>query len=492
MSELAAYLKKNIKLAAKSVWYHRGQYLCFFIAMLVTEIFCGLAVMAAHNNNVLERKYIAAEYDYNLELRNLNTDQYYYMLNDDYTVFTSDHIYDVVRTETHINEVTGEKTYNLFIKFLGDSKTNYDTFSKRYFNDLSALDKNGRLAIAASALQKIDSRISANAADNVTIFILVTLLSIGLVTALYNIRINYYKFEYGIYMTFGADFKRLFVTSLWEMFIIAAVVYIPAVIFSALISAVVYGYAGESFEFFAAAPLYIFVFALIVAGMSVLLPIWRLSRRTPMANIIAEDNSNLIVSPRISFEMLGKNYPRGYELISAWRFRLYNLRLYALTAFFTVLVTMLIFSAGMIRQNEIIDYPQFKILLTDKHSYDGGTPNGFMRDELLKIPGVTGIEKKQEVFAFNTNSFVMFDPSNTTFLSDFPLYHEKYRATYHAVYKPADSEVVEILSKYKFTGDLNSVLTNEKTVIISDSLGNIKRLNIKPGDKIRISKFVKK
>jgi ABC-type transport system, involved in lipoprotein release, permease component len=496
MSELAAYLKKKIKLAAKSVWYHRTQYLCFFIAMLVTEIFCGLVVIAAHNNNLIEYRYVSNEYDYHLELLNLNTDQYYYMLNDEYTAFSADHIYDVVGTEKRVNDVTGNTSYNMYIKFLGDPKTNYNTFSKRYFNDLTALDESGKLSISTTTLYNFENRVSANTVGNVGTFLLITLLSVGLVTALYNIRINYYKFEYGIYMSFGADFRRLFVTSLWEMIVVAVAVYIPAVLISAGMSYAIYTAVGESFEFYAAAPFIMLAFAVIVSGVSVLLPIWRLSRRTPMSNIIAEDNSNLTVSPRISFEMLGKKYPRGYELISAWRFRLYNLRLFATAALFTALFVVTIYIAGLISQNDNLSLEQFTVNFTagGTYSYDGGTEGSYMHDELLAVPGVTGVTKKQVVYADKTSSHVLFDKSEVAFGSNYVIFtgDENLRATNFAEYHPTDSEVIAQLSQYSYDGDLNSVLTDEKTVIISDSSSNIKKLKIKPGDKIQVAKYASK
>ena len=90
--------------------------------MFVVEIFCGLAVVAAHNGTKLERKFITEEFDCHLELRNMNDDQFYYMANDEYTVFSNQHIYDNVKTETRRDAVTGENLYTMHIKFTGNPK----------------------------------------------------------------------------------------------------------------------------------------------------------------------------------------------------------------------------------------------------------------------------------------------------------------------------------------------------------------------------------
>jgi hypothetical protein len=490
MTELLSYLKKRIKPAIKSVWYNRTQYLCFLVAMFVTEIFCGLVVMAAHNNNVLERKYITEEYGHHLELRNLNSDQYYYMVNDIYTVFASQHIYDTLGEKVHVNEVTGKKTYTLYIRFVGEPQEQYREFQKRYFGELNAMADPGEFEVWTTPLYNFERRIAANAAGNVFAFLLVTALSVALVTALYNIRVNHNKFEYGIYMTFGADFKRLLSTSLWEMLVVAVAAYIPATVVSWLISLIVYKSAGQSYEYFAPTPIIIFVFALLVATLSVCMPIWLLSRRTPRSNIIAEDNSNLVVSPRISFEMLGKTYPRGYELISAWRFRLYSLRLFAVVSALTALFTAMVYGAKLIDIKNDYLWPQFFINLgAGGYEYDGGKEGGLMREELLGIPGVTEIIKWDTLEAPELRSHVMFDKKNVTFFANYVIPEDGKRATNLVYYVGADSETIEYLSRYDIEGDPRSILENEKTVIVTDSTNIGKKLKIKPGDKIWVAKY---
>ena len=217
-----------------------------------------------------------------------------------------------------------------------------------------------------------------------------------------------------------------------------------------------------------------------------------------MSNIIAEDNSNLVVSPRISFEMLGAGFPRTYELFSGWRFRLYNVRLYATAALFTALFAFTIYVAGLRYQSEMFSSPQFMVYFISggTYSYDGGTEGGYMHDELLELPGVTGLYKSIVVSADKTRSHILFDKSANVFsIPSFSTYFsadENYSATNLVDYLPADSEVIARLSEYDYDGDLNSLLNNEKTVVISDSAGNAMKLDIKPGDKIKVAKFVSK
>lgn len=506
MSVLAAYLRKNIKLAANSVYYNRKKYLCFFIAMFVVEIFCGLVVIASHNNNAIEYKYVSADYGYHLKIIDLNSDQYVHLYNAnvldrDETKHKLYEIYDIVSVEERTDLKTEKPLYTVYLKFTGDPQTNLRQFTDSYiFKELGSIGYNGRRAsIDVSELFNYEKRIPENVVINLMAFSLVTALSVLLVMSLYSIRINHYKFEYGIYMTFGADFRRLFSASMWEMLIVAFAVYLPAVLTSATISYLIYTMGGESFSLGIASPFIILLFAVIVSGVSVFFPVRRLSRRTPINNIIAEDNSNFVVSPRISFEMLGARFPNKYVLFTAWRFRRYNLKLFATAAAFTALFVLIVYASGLIKSAQSLDRPQFRVDFTSSgpydgpYSYDGGQEGGYMHDELCKISGVTGVKKTLEVVAGMTRSHVLFDKSDVAFGANFVSYGENNMfATNFAKYIPADSEVIDWLSKYEYEGDLNSVLTNEKTVIISDSASNAKKLNIKPGATIRVAKFSKK
>ena len=491
--ELAEFLNKRIKHAVKSVFFNRAQYFCFFVAMFVVEIFCGLVVIASYNSARLEYKYVTERYPHHLELRNMNEDQYYYMENDIYTVFANQHIYDKLKVESRADAVTGEKYYTYYIKFVGDPDESYHTFINRYMRELNNLaDENGgKYDMVLTPLFDVNDRIAINNAFGVLAFLLVAALSVALIMTLYNIRINHYRFEYGIYMAFGADFRRLMSVCVWEMLVVSVVVYLPSLICSWLISFAVYKLAGQSYEYYPWTPIIVLAFALVVALLSVATPVWRLSRRTPRANILAEDNSNLVASPRISFEMLTKTYPRGYELISGWRFRKYLLKLFVTVSLFAAAFTSLIYATGLVMGVNDCLKNQFYLNFYDDITYDGGTEGGFMHEELMEFPGVTGIVKAANVTAMQMSSHIVFSNKNVKFGVPTVYFSDTERATNRASYNACDSEVIEsYLSQYEIEGDPYSALKNERTVIVSPSQWNFTALNLKPGDKIKVAKKI--
>jgi hypothetical protein len=191
--------------------------------------------------------------------------------------------------------------------------------------------------------------------------------------------------------------------------------------------------------------------------------------------------------------MLDKTYPRGYELISAWRFRRYSLRLFAIVSAFTALFTAMIYAAELIDIKNDYLWPQFFINLgAGGYEYDGGREDGYMREELLSIPGVTEVIKWDTVAAPELRSHVRFDKENVTFSANYVIPEEGMRATNLASYVGADSETIEYLSRYDIEGDPYSILKNEKTVIVTDSTNIGKKLKIKPGDRIWVAKYKSK
>ena len=69
------YLKRNIKLAYKSVVFHFKQYLCFYVALFIIQFLFGLVVMTTVNTNHMRKQEILEKYDYHVCLVGLTPAQ---------------------------------------------------------------------------------------------------------------------------------------------------------------------------------------------------------------------------------------------------------------------------------------------------------------------------------------------------------------------------------------------------------------------------------
>ena len=485
MGYIVSYLVRNIKLAFKSVRFHFSQYLCFFIALFVIQMFYGIITMASDNNNDIEWTMVQQEYNYHIVMKDLNTDQYLYMLDDKYTVFKRDYIHDIVNVVERTDPGTNEKIYDLYIKLVGDVDDSMAVFRMRYYEEAATLNPNG-LRVGSSPLMSFDKNLLSNTVGYVIFSIMLTVVSVFLLMMLYHIRINHYKFTYGIYMSFGADFKKLVETSFWEMMLISLVTFIPSSLCSYLINYLIYTSNGLSFNFYPVCLLKIFIFSLIIAACAVLWPTWLLSRKTPMSVVLAEDNSNLVVSPWRSFNMLKVKSLRKYERFTIWRFRKYNVQLLLTSVVFTAIFMCALFYTNMYSEKLSYDQPQFVVNFKNDVSYDST-----IRDELVSIPGIVNIEKSLTAYAPEINSHIAINKKNAVPFSNMVISEteDDVKLTNFVRYSPADEEIVAYLERYEYEGDLSKVLTDDNMIIVSDSYDNTKKFNFKIGDTLKIAKY---
>lgn len=499
LEKVFEYLKRSLTIAWKSVFFNFNQYVCFFIAIIIVQVLYGMMSISNDNNNRVEYQHIMEEYNYHMVLKNLNQDQMNYLVEDEGTVFKSDVIFNVTDVEAYKNYFTGEDRFDVYLFFTGDIDWCLERFESSYQKDLANLGAEGSsFSKASTALMTFEDNERANAVTFVFITLILLVVAIFLLTQLYNIRINQYKFQYGIYLTFGADFKMLFGTSFWELFIIFVVTFIPSILVSTLISFLIYSTSGYGFVFNGLSILKIFLFTLAVILASVWTPMKVMSIKDPMSLIITEDNSNLVTSPRRSFNIFAEKFPTKYEFYSLWRFRKYNIQVLTSAIVFCALFIMGLYMADIYTTDLEYPRPQFTVDLTQS----GFEYDEIMSRELYEMEGVRAVEindnvtearhiashmitNKKDVRAFK--NLVTYDRNN---YDDFTLGQdgEYYRVSNDVLYTAMTEEQLRVLEDYDYSGDLNSLITQPGTVIVGDSISNVPTYKFEVGDKIYISK----
>ncbi len=496
MENLFEYLKRNLTIAWKSVFFNFKQYLCFFVALFIVQMFYGLMSVSNANNNDVEYSHVNEEYDYHMVLRDLNVDQANYLFNDSGAVFKNDIVFDIVRYDENLNYMTNRTRYDVYLFFRGDTDAKRDVnearFRENYVPDLTSLAREGEsYGISVTPLHRFEDNKNANLVTFIFITLVLLAVSVFLLTALYNIRVNQYKFTYGVYMTFGADFKRLFATAFWELFVISCVTLIPAVLLSTLVVYFIYIPNGFAFHFSFLAFLQVALFNLAVTLISVWMPMRVMSIRQPMSLIVTEDNSNLVTSPMRSINLLNKSFPTQYEFYSIWRFRKYSVQLLTTAIVFCALFIMGLYLAEI--NTTALEYPrpQFTVNLekTD-YPYDD-----MMSEELYALEGVAEVRAMDNnIEAMEIGSHMVTDKKNVLPFKNLVVYDsernpmENMRVTNELLYTGLTEEQLRILERYDYTGDLNSIFTQENTVIIGDAISNVRTYDFQVGDTILVSK----
>ncbi len=566
------YLSRNVKIAWKSVFFNFKQYCCFFAAIFIIQVLFGMMAISATNNNSVEYQQIKQEQkleleevddetgenvrvDYHYEIHNLTLPQYIYLADykgDDGVFYQQKQLYVIVDYEKRINELDDSEVYDVYLRFGKEKNIENSEMVTKYYKDFeNHYIKSGLLAnletdkvsfeTKATMLLEYNERVAANNATFGIITIILLVLSVFLLISIYNIRLNQYKFTYGVYMTFGADFKMLFGTAFWELFVIMLVLFVPSVIASTVIVYLIYAPSGFAFTFSALSFLQVFVFSLVVVLASVFMPMRLTSMRQPMSLIITEDNSNLITSPRKSFNLLGKKFPLQYELYSIWRFRKYNIQLLSSAIIFCALFICGLYLSNIYTTD--LEYPraQYEMTINPDHSYMGydsllSSDIGKINDAFLeKYPeykeqegfkAIAGVEttgnatpvaedldvKQSPVTeARYINSFMLVDKRDVKFGATGPFVYDtsskacfspytgagSYKVTNEVLYKAIDpdnaNDALAFLSQYEIEGDPSQILKSDKNVqyvIVGDSTSNIKSYNFNVGDKIVLSTFV--
>ncbi len=493
-------MKRSLNIARKSIFFNFKQYIYFFVALLIVQMFYGIMTISSYNNEVVERDSATEVYNYDVMLTHLNQSQYYKVKNYRNIELTAAKYYKIVDGTTHEYSDGGNKYYDICIEFTKDDSEKYlNLFKDEYYNVeeatgalIEGADAENIFYFYESPRIQIDDNIALSNGGYYLISAILLGLSIFLMTALYNIRVNQYKFTYGVYMTYGADFKKLFSTAFWEMFMISCITFIPSVILTTVVVYLIYLPSGFAFTFNALVFLQVFIFSLIVVLFAVFFPMRIMAIRQPMSLIVTQDNSNLVSSPKHSINVFRKKFPTKYELYSAWRFRKHSASLLATAIIFCAFFIMGLYLADIYTTDLEYNRPDFKIDLEDSYiDYDQD-----MSDELYAMKGVEAVQiADNSVSASDIASHILVDDSSVKFMaSDVVNYNGSdykgggaMQACGAVTYNATSEEQIKVFERfYTVKGDLESI-KNEKTVIIGESISNISTFNYEVGDTIQVA-----
>lgn len=359
------YIRRNIKLSAKSVFYNIKQYSWFFCAIILIQTFISTMSLAAFNNDSVGLELLNEEYDYHIVLKNINADQYLLLENDTSVKFERNRFFAIKNVVQHGESGSFDLRYDVYIRFNFDPKESYQRFNNHFAKNLELFNAKGNWSEYKTPLFQVEQSQRANAVYFYSFLIAATILSAIFLGVLYSTRTNYFKFTYGIFMSFGGGFKKIYATSFWEMMTVAVTSIIPSSLISYACAKIIYTVTAIPFKANGRAYLISLLLTMIISALALYLPCKRISRKTPISNIIAHDNSNYVSSPRISFEFFKVSIPTKYELASLFRFRKYNIRLALTGAFFSALFVWVSYFSLLYTETLKIDDPELTITFAD-------------------------------------------------------------------------------------------------------------------------------
>ncbi|MBQ8276458.1 MAG: ABC transporter permease [Clostridia bacterium] len=510
MEELWTKIKRNISRAYKSIRFNWRQYASFFAAIFLMQSFFWLVMLTRDAQAAQLRKNAEENYDYHIAVSGLSAGEAIRLQNNSFTVFTSDKVYEVLRTEeTH--DAYGGVTHTAYLELAGDEpEDRLQSFVRKYINPILAESANpARIRVEYAPSITLGEDIAALGPAYYSILAIFALVSILVLMLLYNIRINHFKFMYGIYMAFGADYKKLISTAIWELITVSLLTLAPALVFAALIRLILSLMLGGSFSVSLGGIVVVFVLNLAVISAAVALPMRWIASRRPVTLLAAEDNTNLVSSPRRSFNLFGQKFPDRYVAASVWRYRTYYLRLLLSSVIFAAISISVLYGGTMYEENVTAPYVPYTITSPDAR----GRIEPGLAEALNVIDGVERVECTYDLSSLPAREDHLLLPSSrvqanasryyvvnrTRGLSADITTDKSFRATNNAAYYPINELTVASLEQLiassdgavTVEGDLRAALTTPGMVVVSDSIYNVQRFDLRPGDTVKLALFRK-
>ena len=324
--EIIRKLFTSFKGSAKSVLLNYKEYIGIYIAIIIVQLLLGVWTMSAYTNYSSNNALFEENYKYDIIISDAKIS-----LDDMRGVFRADK-----------NMVTD---FGMVGDSLGVSikSGTLDRFKSTYL-----VKNNAKYTVTPYYAYHTDMQ-STIILASVVIGAITVCVSALILSVIHSIRTNHYKFQYGIYMAFGADRKMLCKLVAQELFTINTLLLIPSAIVAYLLMFMIYVPHGVTVLF---TPLQMLVYVILsytVVSIASGSSIGGLFFKPPVSLISAADNSHFVTSPRRSINNFGKNIPFQYETYSIWRFRKYIIRLVSGAVAFSVIFVTAIYCANMIK-----------------------------------------------------------------------------------------------------------------------------------------------
>lgn len=495
------HLRESIQNAWRTVRGGWRQFFPFFIALFFIQVLLFSVTLGFDSNFRVEQAIIKEEYDYHLSIKGLNEGQALTLKNDPRTVFSNDYVYQVIRIAEHSAEGR-DSTYDVYIRFVTGNKhygiyglvkkdtiqSCYATFSYTY-QDVYA-PEGGSATLFFSPLYQLESLWWENYGIMALVLTALGLLCAAILSRIFRIRMNHDRFTYGIYVTFGANGRRLRSTAFWEMLLCAWLSALPAYFTAHLLCGQLYAEAGLSFSPGIKTQLWVPLIIIPLLYLAVRVPMKLLAQKEPLALITALDNSHYVSHPGRSSLMHRHRFPRFYELLSTLRYHRYYLKLALSSALLCALFVSGTYLSQLYQINRDIRIDTGTAFHVSLQS-DGYYPDGFT-EELKNLAHVKAVYKDHPTYNLKEHSmFLAINKTDLLPLSGVmgnPIDSKTAVVNTVQLIGAQDGDLIDLFERtYTIEGDLSSVLRDDHTVAIGSSINNRTVFDFEVGDTVTVA-----
>lgn len=512
----AVFYPPNVKNALKSVTKNPKEYICFYLASLVmTAGFCTVAFCTEANMH-LARQAVRKEFDYHVEVALLNNEQYANL--DQQLSYQLQRENEYLKSYYWVNNGRPLEDNTYTCRILLDDTYGLEKAYEEVYGDMIRRVSRDRRELRLSPLYTFEQDFRT---PYTLQFWMISLLwfafSVFMMVTLFLIRLDHFKFIYGLYMTCGADFPRLLGVAGGELMVITALTWLPGALVGGIIAGGLYIPRGVGLWLSVKGVLVPLFGGFLAVFASAWVPMRRMASRSPIHLLQAGDNTGLVSSPRRSFFLFGQSFPGKYELYGFWRMRKYYIRLVVSAVLFASF-----FVSGLYIAQTKTFYDQrssyeflvayrpssyYQEVTTQEGEIVGDEPwaptpeqDAMIRSdvdmfltELETIPGVDHAWWKVSLPGGYCQAHMLLKPGQLFNGSRYAVPSTERRsegfqwAVNNYEYTVVDGLWIDNILRNQlgsFEGDPYAVLEDPNAVILSEDIFNEKTYDFKPGDKI--------
>lgn len=509
----------NIKNAFRSVTKNWKEYICFYLAALVMTAGFWTVALCTEANMHAAKSAVAEAYDYHIEVAMLNNEQYANL--DQQLQYQIERENEFIESYYWVNEGKPLLDGTYSCRIVLDETFGLEMAFEEVYDDMICRVSTDRREIRFSPLYTFREDFGTPYTVQFwTVSLIWFAFSVFMMVILFLIRLDHFKFIYGVYMTCGADFPGLMGAAGGELVTVTVLTWLPSTLIGALIAGILYIPRGVGLWLSAKAILVPLLGSLIAVFASVWFPMRRMSSQPPIRHLQAGDNTNLVSSPRRSFFLFGESFPGKYELYGFWRMRKYYIRLVISAVLFAAFFVSGLYLAEMKTYQNQLDPYEYLVAYRPSNYYEEVIPGedeiigdepwaptpeqdeeiredvDMFLSELEAIPGVSHAEWDVSLSGgfqqahLLLKSGQLYDAGDSA-VSSKERESEGFRwAVNNYAYTAVDQLWIDNMIRNSlgtFEGDPYSVLTTPNGVIISEDIYNKKTYDFKPGDKVIVA-----
>lgn len=490
--EILKKLKSKLKSSFKSVILNFKEFVGIYVAIIIVQLLIGVWSLAAFTNYYANDSIFDNNYKYDVTIKGSSSV---------ITTIENRLRFDKTQNDTCIESFGYSSDRRSLGVVLKDGQ--FDAFYDEYLQKLVLEDKvEYTLTPKYIYHSEIQDKIVGS---TVIIGVAVFLICLLIMSVMYAIRTNHYKFQYGLYMTFGADKKMLGSIALSELMAINTLTLIPSAVISYLLTIPIYFNSITKTRITLLSVVLYIVLSYFVAFVAACLSVGGLFIKPPISLITTADNSNFVSSPRRSFNIFAKKMPLNYEMYTTWRFRKYIAKLILGAVAFSVIFVTGIYGSNMLQTEN--DSPKNEFTLTYKFNTmdeDLRIEANEQAEEIIKnINKIDNVEKlvfeQSKGMSYRSDHMLIKSGTEITGSQNTVSSNNEYsgftRATNSCRYVCIDEITLENYEdlynvEYLDGYDAESVLEDDNMIVISEELFGSRCFDFDPGDKIVIAKWL--